>query len=64
VDHILGNKSSDNAYVLLHPEVGKYIWFPDIYIGKYLNIFVSAGTVKPVYNGHPWDPKKRPLFKG
>jgi hypothetical protein len=34
VDHILGNKSNDNSYVLLHPDAGKYIWFPDIYIGK------------------------------
>ena len=33
VDHILGNNTNDNSYVLLHPDAGKYIWFPDIYIG-------------------------------
>jgi hypothetical protein len=25
---------------------------------------LNQNTVKPVYNGHPWDPKKWPLFKG
>ena len=32
VDHLLNNSSSD--YILLHPETSKFIWFPDIYIGK------------------------------
>ncbi len=32
VDHLIGNSSSD--YILLHPETSKFIWFPDIYIGK------------------------------
>jgi hypothetical protein len=36
VEHLLGNKSNDNSYILLHPEAGKYIWFPDIYIGERL----------------------------
>ena len=32
VDHLLNNSTSD--YILLHPETSKFIWFPDIYIGK------------------------------
>ena len=32
VDHLLNNSNSD--YILLHPETSKFIWFPDIYIGK------------------------------
>ena len=28
----LNNNSGD--YILLHPDTAKYIWFPDIYIGK------------------------------
>ena len=41
VDHLLNNSSSD--YILLHPETSKFIWFPDIYIGK---IFSSLKTKK------------------
>ena len=32
VEHLLGNSSRD--YILLHPDTSKFIWFPDIYIGK------------------------------
>ncbi len=32
-----------------------------------LTVFTLSGfhsTVKPVYNRHPWDPKKWPLYRG
>ena len=32
VEHLLANSSRD--YILLHPDTSKFIWFPDIYIGK------------------------------
>jgi hypothetical protein len=37
---------------------------------NYRKVLTNLSTVKPVYNGHPWDPKKVavvkrwPLFKG
>ena len=35
VTHLLpANTSNLDDYILLHPDAAKYIWFPDIYIGK------------------------------
>ena len=35
VTHLLpANKTNLDDYILLHPDAAKYIWFPDIYIGK------------------------------
>ena len=41
VDHLLNNSSLDgDEYVLLHPETSRFIWFPDIYIGKSTFVFL------------------------
>ena len=34
VTHLLPATSNLDDYILLHPDAAKYIWFPDIYIGK------------------------------
>ena len=45
--------------------ISKYVYIYNIfYIGKYvyinyiIYIILQVRTVKPVYNGHPWDLKK------
>ena len=37
VTHLLKGDSPDD-YVLLHPATAQYIWFPDIYIGDYVQV--------------------------
>jgi len=43
VDHLLNNSTSD--YILLHPETSKFIWFPDIYIGKIFQFWKLSKNV-------------------
>ena len=53
VEHLLGNSSRD--YILLHPDTSKFIWFPDIYIGKFLyhyllSINIYLGSFKNFFS--------------
>ena len=46
VTHLLpANKTNLDDYILLHPDAAKYIWFPDIYIGKQSIWSVVGGVV-------------------
>ena len=43
VTHLLpANKTNLDDYILLHPDAAKYIWFPDIYIGKQLALSIYS----------------------
>ena len=38
VSHLLPDTNDTDDYILLHPDTTQFIWFPDIYIGKFENL--------------------------